>query len=129
MRPLWTLAGLVLVAFGFVGYVVPGLPGTVFLLGALYCFSRSSPKLERWMLEHPWFGPVLSDWSRHRGIRRSLKGRIVAIIVLACGFSAWLLISRERPMWIPVCVVLLGLIGIAVVVTRPEPPDAIDSEA
>ena len=128
MRPLWTAAGMVQVGFGFVGYLVPGMPGTVFLLGALYCFSRSSPRMEAWLLSHPWFGPVLSEWRRSGGIRRTLKIRIVAIILLACGLSAGVLVARERPIWVPICVVALGLVGVAVVVTRPEPAEAIDSE-
>lgn len=120
---MWLGAGFLLTALGFVGYLVPGLPGTVFILGAVACFSRSSPRMERWLVEHPWFGPMLRDWREHRGIRRALKGRIVFVICVACGLSAWLMMARGRPLWLPACVVGAGLVGVAVVVTRPEPPE------
>ena len=37
----WVVAGLACVALGGVGVVVPGLPTTVFFIGAAACFSRS----------------------------------------------------------------------------------------
>src|SRR5690606_22564161 len=53
-RPLtrwaWQGAGLSLVGLGTLGAVVPGLPTTVFFIGAAACFARSSPRLERWVL-------------------------------------------------------------------------------
>ena len=50
MRVVWVGAGLALVAVGAVGLVVPGLPSTVFFVAAAWCFSRSSKRLERWLL-------------------------------------------------------------------------------
>ena len=41
------------VVLGLIGAVVPGMPTTVFLIIALWAFSRSSPRLRRWLYEHP----------------------------------------------------------------------------
>ena len=58
-RRIFAGLGLVCVAVGVVGIMVPGLPGTIFLLAASYLFVRSSPRLERWLREHPKLGPYL----------------------------------------------------------------------
>ena len=47
------------VALALVGAFVPGMPTTVFVIAAAYCFSRSSPRFERWLREHPLLGPFL----------------------------------------------------------------------
>src|SRR3546814_17981068 len=52
VRTVWLLLGLVLVGIGLIGIVVPLLPTTDFMLLALPCFARSSPKLEAWLLNH-----------------------------------------------------------------------------
>ena len=47
------------VGLGTAGLFIPGLPTTVFVLIAFYCFSKSSPHFAHWLLEHPWLGPSL----------------------------------------------------------------------
>ena len=40
------------VALGAIGVVVPGMPTTVFLLIALWAFSKSSERFRTWLYEH-----------------------------------------------------------------------------
>lgn len=54
-RLLLAGAGIVSVGVGAIGVVVPGLPTTVFLLLASYCFARSCPWLEERLLRRPIF--------------------------------------------------------------------------
>jgi hypothetical protein len=58
-RKIFAALGLVHLAIGVVGVIVPGIPGTLFLLAASYFFARSSPRLARWLREHPRLGPYL----------------------------------------------------------------------
>jgi hypothetical protein len=53
VRWLWLSAGLLQVGLGSLGIVLPVLPTTVFFIGAAACFTRSSPRLERWVLALP----------------------------------------------------------------------------
>jgi len=55
------------------GIVVPGLPTTVFVLAASYCFSKSSPRFARWLRSHPWFGPALERFVTDGGMPPSAK--------------------------------------------------------
>jgi uncharacterized membrane protein YbaN (DUF454 family) len=77
MRLLWLAAGLLLAGIGIVGLILPVMPGTVFLILALACFSRSSPRLESWLLNHRAFGPALRQW-RSTG---AIPGRAKALAV------------------------------------------------
>ena len=50
MRWLWFAAGWLMVALGFIGAMLPVMPTTIFLIMAVGCFARSSPRFERWLL-------------------------------------------------------------------------------
>lgn len=65
-RPLYLAAGWLSFGVGAVGIVLPLLPTVPLWILAAFCFSRSSPRLERWLVEHPRLGPHIQDW-RARG--------------------------------------------------------------
>jgi Protein of unknown function (DUF454) len=50
------------VGLGTVGLFIPGLPPTVFILIAFYCFSKSSPRFAQWLVEHRWLGASLGPY-------------------------------------------------------------------
>ena len=72
-RKLLLAAGFVLLVIGAIGMVVPMLPGTVFLILAAWCFTRSSPKFEAWLLNHRWLGPGVVRWRETGAIPPMVK--------------------------------------------------------
>lgn len=88
MRALWLMAGLVCVGVGGVGVVVPGLPTTVFFVAAAWCFSRSSERMERWVLGLPGVGQLVADYRSGLGMPRRAKVVAIACIVAAVSISA-----------------------------------------
>jgi uncharacterized membrane protein YbaN (DUF454 family) len=71
------VVGLVSLALGGLGIVVPLLPTTPFVLVAAFAFANSSDKLHQWLLDHNVFGPLIDNWRRHRAISRTAKAMSV----------------------------------------------------
>ena len=116
-------AGLLLLAGGFfvlgaLGAVLPFLPATPFLLLTSSFLVRSSPQLNAALLRSRFFGPILTDWQVHRGVRRDIKAKAVIIVIITVGVSLYV---TAAPMWPALGVVALSLVGIAVVLWLPEP--------
>lgn len=118
-RGLYLLGGVLSLGLAVAGALLPLLPTTPFLLLSSYCFARSSPKLQRWLLTHPWFGPYLRDWETHRGVRRSVK--VLAVVTVAgVVTAAWVFGQQSLPMQI--AVTGLATIGLLVVWRLPVVP-------
>jgi uncharacterized protein len=100
VRPLFMALGVLFLGLGYVGYVVPGMPGTVFFLLALWAFKRSSPRLEDWLLNRSFMGPTLRDWERDKSIRLGTK--IVAISTMwgSILISSYVLRNRPSAPWL-----------------------------
>ena len=98
-RALWVLAGGVALMLGLVGIFLPLVPTVPFVLLAAFCFSRGSERCERWILAHPRFGPLVSDWRTHRSIPRGVKWLATAMMSVSSGLAWWLMPSHVG--WIP----------------------------
>ena len=82
-RTILISLGWLCVGLGFVGVFVPGIPTTIFLIIALWAFTKSSEKLRHWLLNHKRFGPILSNWQEHKVVPRRAKILMVALMSLA----------------------------------------------
>ena len=91
---LWMLLGMLCLATGIVGVVVPLLPTTDFVLLAAYCFSRGSPRWEKWLLAHPHLGPMVRDWRATRAVPLRAKQLATATMLISSTWAAWILPAR-----------------------------------
>lgn len=120
----WALAGVgvLCVALAAVGVFVPGMPTTVFLIAACWCFTRSCPWLEDKLVRNRFFGPFMQYLEP--GAVMPMRARIITLAVLGVcvGASCALLIARERPLWVVAIVALSGVVGAVCVwrVARPK---------
>ena len=108
MRWIWFLAGWIAVALGGIGIVVPGLPTTVFFIIAAWCFSRSSPRFERWVLNLPKVGPMVRDHRAGLGMPRRAKAWAVGMMVVFGGASA---VTVSHPAISPAILALVAIGG------------------
>lgn len=116
LRVAYAAVGLVFLGVGVAGLIVPGFPGTVNLLIALWLFSMSSERMHRWMLTNRWFGQSLRDYKAGLGMPRRVKITVAGIIVVAVGSSVVFVIDSA---WLRIGFVLLGAVGVWFVLTRP----------
>ncbi len=108
-RGLWLLGGLVAVGLGGLGVIVPGLPTTGFFVLAAWCFSKSSRRLERWVLDLPGVGPMVQDYRNGLGMPRRAKAVAIAMMVLFGGVSAAFLLSGAVVRLVVAAAVLVGV--------------------
>ena len=111
-RLLLAAAGLVCVGLAYLGAILPGLPTTPWVLLASYFFSRSSPRLERWLKRSPFFGTLVRDWEQHRGIRRSAKVLSTCVIIPVVSASIAL---TALPIWVKCVIGGLAATGVCVI--------------
>ena len=96
MRDNWRYVSLLLgwlfLLLGIVGIPLPLLPTTPFLLLSAFFFSRSSPRLHRWLRAHRLFGSIICDWEEHKCI--SPKAKLSATLAIVMLFGAALVLGK-----------------------------------
>lgn len=111
-RWAWAGVGLVSVGLGWLGVFVPGLPTTVFLLIASYCFARSCPWLEERLLRVPLFAPYMRALDSGRGLSRQAATRAVTSLWISLGVSLTVLWGvGALPLWLAATLVGAGVVG------------------
>ena len=105
-RTLFLLGGGFFFLLGAVGIVVPLLPTVVFWIVAAWCFGRSSPRLEAWLLDHPSAGPHIRGWRERGAIERRAKW--LATATLAASSAAGLVLLEPPLALVPLAACLLA---------------------
>jgi hypothetical protein len=126
-RGLLAATGVVSACLGLVGVFVPGLPTTIFVIIASYCFARSSPRLDRWLRQHRWLGPPLRRFAESRSMTGRSKAITLASMWAGVGTSCVALAGVGLAL--QVTTIALGIAGTATILwnvrTAPEPPHAV----
>lgn len=117
-RLVYLAVGWVMLGLGVAGAVLPLLPATPFLLAAAGCFSRSSPRMATWLLDHPMLGPPLRAWQSDGAIATPAK--LLAMASMASGYGLTLHFHRIGPIAAAGLALLLLTVAIFIL-TRPSP--------
>ncbi len=105
------------VALGVIGLFLPVMPTTIFLLIALWAFSKSSVRFHRWLYNHPTLGVAIRDWHAHRVI--PVKAKILAIAVMSASLAYVTLFVAQG--WLLPLALAAGLGAVAAfILTRPS---------
>jgi uncharacterized membrane protein YbaN (DUF454 family) len=124
LRPFYFMAGLGLVGLGYLGLILPVMPGTIFFILALGAFRRSSAPLENWLLENRLIGPTLRDWDARGAIRPRTKAIIQFMLwgsIIGSCYSTWKHIP-DRSMALALIFVLIVTVAAVsrYIATRPS---------
>jgi len=115
IRAAYLAFGFAALVLGGIGLFVPLLPTVPFVILAAFCFARSSPQLEAWLVSHPTFGPHIQAWRARGAISR--KGKVAALIAFGASAGIGLLVLAWPWSLVPLAAATIGGSWIA---TRPE---------
>lgn len=77
--------GYIFLGLAIVGTFLPVMPTVPFALVAAFCFKEGSPKVYKWIISFPKFGPAVQEWEEHKVIRT--KNKILAISLMSIGIG------------------------------------------
>ena len=111
MKPILLTAGVIAVVLGAIGVFVPGLPTTPLVLLASWCFYRSSPRLQAWLLQS-FLGRYIREYQTKGGVTTRKRVYIIVLMATMVAISTIFFISSP-----PVRIIVwsAGLIGCLVV--------------
>ena len=79
--------GFLSLGMAYVGVVVPGIPFSIFLVFAAYCFAKSSKRMHDWLYNHKYFGPFLTNWVQKKVFPTKGKYLMVAVMASTLAFT------------------------------------------
>ena len=82
---LWMGLGFLSLGMAYIGVVVPGIPFSIFLVCAAYCFAKSSPRMHAWLYNHKHFGPFLTNWTQKSVF--PTKGKYAMVLVMSSSLA------------------------------------------
>ena len=108
--------GLVCLGLGIVGYVLPGLPGTIWLIIAAALFVRSSDRLYNFVVQNRLFGRQVKTFLETGAV--PLKAKIMSVVSIWIFSTASIFLAPYG--WLfDVPVLLLAIAGTIFIVSRP----------
>ena len=100
LRAAWLFGGSASLLLGIIGIFLPVLPTTPFVLIAAYCFARGSPRWERWLLEHRYFGRYVREWREHHAVPLRAK-QLATLMMVASSALSWWSLTPSPWRWAP----------------------------
>ena len=109
--------GLVCLGLGIVGYVIPGMPGTIFLIISATLFARSSDRLYKFVVDNKLFGKQVRKFLETGEISRRVK---VMSIASMWGFTIISVVIAPYGWLFDVSILTLSMVGTWYIVSRPS---------
>lgn len=91
VRILFLIGGWLSLLLAAIGVILPLLPTVPLVILAAFCFARSSPRLEAWLVSHPQVGPHIRAWRTRGAISR--RGKRAALAAFLAGIVASLIFA------------------------------------
>jgi len=105
-RLIFLILGLICLALGTVGIVLPILPTVPFYLATVFCFANSSERMHRWFIGTKLYKKHLQSYIEHKGMLLKTKLSIIITVTLLMGFGFFMM--ARKSIWVP-CVILAAV--------------------
>ena len=118
-------SGLLFLGLGIAGYILPGLPGTIFLIISASCFVRSNDRMYRWVTEHRLFGKLVSNYLETGSM--PIRAKVISLLSMwvFTGVSLWV---PEYGLLFKIPIFSLAIIGTWYILSRKSSTDSTDDD-
>ncbi len=100
------VSGAASLSLGVIGFLLPVVPATPFLLLAVWCFARSSDKLYAKLKSNRLFGKYIRDFIERRVVRKKVFKTALVFLWLSVIISLFLVKSP----WLRLAIVAAGFL-------------------
>lgn len=87
MRIILICLGFFFTFLGFLGAILPLLPTTPFILLAVLCFAKSSPRFHNWLVATKIYQQYVHNFKKYRGYTFKQKIKMLISLYIVVGFS------------------------------------------
>ena len=101
IRVAFGIFGIALLLIGTIGIFVPVLPGFLFIVFSMACFSKSSKKMHKLLIENRFIKPILKTYSKTHALPMKAKLLIIFSIWAIAGIDFFIL----KEMWVKASIV------------------------
>ena len=115
-RWLWAALAWTSLVLGIIGAFLPIMPTVPFLLVAAWAFARSSPALQKRILDHPSYGPHVRAWQERGAVGPLAKAWAIIAMTGGVGLSAYV---GMPPVVVGVQAAICAAVGVFLL-TRPS---------
>lgn len=79
----WNILGFLSLGMAYIGIITPGIPYSIFVVFAAYCFSKGSERMHKWIYNHKIFGPFLTNWGEKRVFPQKMRYLMLGMMTLS----------------------------------------------
>ena len=79
--------GFLFLGIGILGYILPGLPGTIFLIIATSFFMKSNERMYNWVINNRRFGKFVKKYLETNEIPKKIKIIAICSIIVFTSIS------------------------------------------
>jgi uncharacterized membrane protein YbaN (DUF454 family) len=105
----WKLLGFMSLGLAYIGVITPGMPYSIFVVFAAYCFAKGSPKMHAWLYNHKLFGPFLTNWGEKRVFPTKMKFFMLAMMTSSLIIMFF---TGVKPIGIISTAIFMGIVAI-----------------
>ena len=113
------ITGFIFYFIGIIGYFLPGLPGTIFIILAALCFLSSYPKYYNKIISNKNYGILVKDFIEFQIIPSRIKMIILFCIWLFSLLSIFYFLYHQLLIY-RILVLILAFIGSAFIINVKE---------
>ena len=98
-KVFWGALGFICLGCAYIGVILPGIPWSIFVVMAAYCFAKSSERMHNWIYNHRLFGPFLTNWTTKRIFPYKLKWVMLITMATTVAFTYFSTGNEKAALW------------------------------